>query len=76
LRALWRITPPLILADEPCASLDANTAREVLAAFLTVCREEHKTLCIVSHDAAVLGAADQILDMTDINRAGSGHGAV
>src|SRR5678816_512856 len=68
--------PPLILADEPCASLDATTAREVLAAFLSVCREERKTLCIVSHDATVLGAADQILDMTDINRAGSRHDVV
>jgi putative ABC transport system ATP-binding protein len=69
-------TPPLILADEPCASLYANTAREVLAAFLTVCREENKTLCIVSHDETVLGGADQILDMTDINRAGSRHDVV
>jgi len=68
--------PPLILADEPCASLDAHTAREVLAAFLTVCREERKTLLIVSHDAAVLGAADQVLDLTEINRAGFRHDAV
>jgi putative ABC transport system ATP-binding protein len=68
--------PPLILADEPCASLDANTARQVLDAFLTVCREERKTLCIVSHDETMLGAADQTLDMTDINRAGSRHDVV
>jgi len=67
--------PPLILADEPCASLDAHTAREVLAAFLTVCREERKTLLIVSHDEAVLGAADQVLDLTEINRAGDRHDA-
>ena len=67
--------PPLILADEPCASLDANTAREVLAAFLTICREERKTLLIVSHDEAVLGAADQVLDLTEINRTGSRHDA-
>jgi len=67
--------PPVILADEPCASLDANTAREVLAAFLTICREERKTLLIVSHDEAVLGAADQVLDLTEINRAGSRHDA-
>ena len=67
--------PPVILADEPCASLDANTAREVLAAFLTVCREERKTLLIVSHDEAVLGAADQVLDLTEINRADSRHDA-
>jgi len=67
--------PPLILADEPCASLDANTAREVLAAFLTICREERKTLLIVSHDEAVLGAADQVVDLTEINRAGFRHDA-
>ena len=67
--------PPLILADEPCASLDAHTAREVLAAFLTICREERKTLLIVSHDEAVLGAADQVVDLTEMNRAGFRHDA-
>jgi len=59
--------PPLVLADEPCASLDADTAREVLAEFLAVCREGGKTLLIVSHDAAVLGAGDQVVDITRIN---------
>src|SRR2546421_12708502 len=39
--------PPLVLADEPCSSLDPDTAREVLAEFLTVCREGGKTLLIV-----------------------------
>ncbi len=60
--------PPLVLADEPCASLDADTAREVLGEFLTVCREGGKTLLIVSHDQAVLGAGDQVVDITRINR--------
>src|SRR5262245_39587986 len=46
--------PPLILADEPCASLDAASARDVLALFLAACREERKTALIVSHDDAVL----------------------
>jgi ABC-type lipoprotein export system ATPase subunit len=59
--------PPLILADEPCASLDAATAREVLAVLLTVCREAAKTLLVVSHDEAVLGAGDRLLDMGTIN---------
>ena len=59
--------PPLVLADEPCASLDADTAREVLGEFLTVCREGGKTLLIVSHDQAVLGAGDQVVDITRIN---------
>lgn len=60
--------PPLVLADEPCASLDADTAREVLAEFLTICREGRKTLLVVSHDEAVLGAGDQVVDITRINR--------
>ncbi len=60
--------PPLILADEPCASLDPHTARAVLAEFLAVCREERKTLLVVSHDETVLGGADRVLEMTEINR--------
>jgi ABC-type lipoprotein export system ATPase subunit len=64
--------PPLLLADEPCSSLDARTAREVLDAFLAVCREAGKTLVVASHDDAVLGAADRVLDMAEINRAGEG----
>jgi len=60
--------PPLVLADEPCASLDGDTAREVLAEFLVVCREEGKTLLIVSHDEAALDAGDQVVDITRINR--------
>jgi len=60
--------PPFILADEPCASLDPNTARVVLAEFLTLCREEKKTLLVVSHDETALRGADRILEMTEINR--------
>ena len=61
--------PPLILADEPCASLDAGTAREVLGTFLGVCRDGQKTLLVVSHDAAVLGLGDRVLDILELNRA-------
>jgi putative ABC transport system ATP-binding protein len=59
--------PPLLLADEPCASLDATTAGEVLAALLAVCREAGKTLLVVSHDELVLRAGDRLLDMARIN---------
>jgi ABC-type lipoprotein export system ATPase subunit len=66
--------PPLILADEPCASLDATTARQVLAAFLTACRNTKTTLLAVSHDDAVAGAADRVLDLSEINRVAEGNG--
>jgi ABC-type lipoprotein export system ATPase subunit len=61
--------PPVILADEPCASLDPHTARVVFTEFLTICREERKTVLVVSHEDNVLQGADRILDMTAINRA-------
>ena len=60
--------PPLVLADEPCASLDARTAGEVFAIFLAVCRQDQKTLLLVSHDEAAFGEADRIIDMTELNR--------
>ena len=61
-------SPPLVLADEPCASLDARTASGVLAIFLAVCREDEKTLLLVSHDEAALGGADRVVDMSQLNR--------
>lgn len=61
--------PPLVLADEPCANLDARTAHGVLEALLAICSQTHKTLLMVSHDAMVLGAADRLLDMAEINQA-------
>src|SRR5438552_5666616 len=68
-------SPPLILANEPCASLDVRTAGEVMATFLAVCRQEEKTLLLVSHDEAALGVADQVFDMAGINRAEARQGA-
>jgi putative ABC transport system ATP-binding protein len=67
--------PPVILADEPCASLDATTATEVLAAFLAVCREAQKTLLMVSHDDSAIGEADRVLDITEINNAADRNGS-
>ena len=67
--------PPLVLADEPCASLDARTAREVLAVFLAACRQDQKTLLLVSHDEAALGEADRVIEMAELNRAEARRGS-
>jgi ABC-type lipoprotein export system ATPase subunit len=61
--------PPVLLADEPCASLDAATAQVVLMALHSICRERATTMLIVAHDTAALAGADQVLDMREINRA-------
>jgi excinuclease UvrABC ATPase subunit len=41
----------------------------VLSEFLAICREERKTLLVVSHEEQALQGADQILDMVVINHA-------
>ena len=61
--------PPVLLADEPCASLDTATAQAVLLALHDVCREHATTVLIVAHDTAALAGADQVLDMRELNRA-------
>jgi ABC-type lipoprotein export system ATPase subunit len=61
--------PPVLLADEPCASLDAATAHVVLMTLHSLCRESQKTVLIVAHDTATMEGADQVLDMREINRA-------
>ena len=66
--------PPLVLADEPGASLDATTAEEVLAALLTACREAQKTVLVVSHDDVIIGEADRVLEIAEINRAADRNG--
>jgi ABC-type lipoprotein export system ATPase subunit len=68
-------SPPLILADEPCASLDMRTASEVMAIFLSVCRQDEKTLLLVSHDEAALAGADRVFDMAELNRAEARRGS-
>ena len=61
--------PPVLLADEPCASLDVATAQVVLLALHSICRERATTVLIVAHDTAALVGADQVLDMREINHA-------
>jgi ABC-type lipoprotein export system ATPase subunit len=64
--------PPVLLADEPCASLDPTTAQVVLRTLHNVCRECHTTALIVAHDSATLEGADTVLDMRQLNQA-TGH---
>jgi putative ABC transport system ATP-binding protein len=54
--------PPVILADEPTASLDDGTAREVRGIFRQLA-EDGRTVVVVSHDWAMLGVADATIHL-------------
>lgn len=63
--------PPLIIADEPTASLEPGLTRGIAALLLEICREQDATLLLASHDPAVLGHLERVEDMTRLNRAGA-----
>ncbi|MEJ0016654.1 MAG: ATP-binding cassette domain-containing protein [Acetobacteraceae bacterium] len=57
------LRPALILADEPTASLDAETGATVGALLVDAARESGATLFAVSHDPALLARMQQVLTL-------------
>ena len=55
--------PPLILADEPTASLDASAGAEVVRLLLDAASETGATLLVVSHDRALLDRMDAVISL-------------
>jgi putative ABC transport system ATP-binding protein len=49
--------PPLIIADEPTASLDSESARNIITA-LKNCTRTGQTVIVATHDTKLLAAAD------------------
>lgn len=54
------LDPPLILADEPTASLDAENSQRIATALKTLA-QEGKTVVVVSHDEKVVVLADHVV---------------
>jgi putative ABC transport system ATP-binding protein len=58
-------SPSLLLADEPTGNLDWTSGHEVMAVLTRLCRQEHQTAVLVTHDARVAAYADRVLIMRD-----------
>lgn len=57
--------PSVILADEPTASLDRASANRLVQTLRSVADSGGRTLVVVSHDPAVIEAADSVLELVD-----------
>ncbi len=57
--------PAMLLADEPTASLDRESGREVVDRMKQLAREEGTTILMVTHDNRVLDIADRIVHLED-----------
>ncbi len=57
--------PKLVLADEPTASLDKQSGRDVVELMQHLAKEQGSTILMVTHDNRILDIADRIVDMED-----------
>ncbi len=61
-RALCK-NPALLLCDEPTGALDSETGRMVLTLLQSVGRDMGKTVMIITHNAAIVPAAQKVIRM-------------
>jgi putative ABC transport system ATP-binding protein len=57
--------PRIVLADEPTASLDKQSGREVIEIMQHLARARGATILLVTHDNRILDVADRIVHLED-----------
>lgn len=58
-------SPPIVLADEPTAALDAHNGLAVTELLRTLCQERGVTAVVVTHDARIFHLADRQVHIED-----------
>jgi putative ABC transport system ATP-binding protein len=57
--------PKIVLADEPTASLDKQSGRDVVEIMQKLAKQQGSAILLVTHDNRILDVADRILHMED-----------
>jgi putative ABC transport system ATP-binding protein len=57
--------PKIVLADEPTASLDKNSGRDVVDIIQRLAKQRGSTVILVTHDNRILDIADRIISLED-----------
>jgi len=57
--------PLMLLADEPTASLDKQSGRDVVERMKSLAKEKGTTILLVTHDNRILDIADRIIHLED-----------
>ncbi|MGF3214485.1 ATP-binding cassette domain-containing protein [Facklamia sp. P12945] len=64
--------PPLILADEPTASVDPETAKAIMEILLSL-RDENRLIILATHNPSIWTMADEIVSMDRLGMTTSFH---
>jgi putative ABC transport system ATP-binding protein len=57
--------PPLVLADEPTAALDAQNGLAVTELLRSLAKQSNRTVVVVTHDSRIFHLADRIVHIED-----------
>lgn len=57
--------PPVILADEPTGNLDSKSGEFIMGILEKFCREEGKTVILITHDLELIKYADKVVYIKD-----------
>jgi putative ABC transport system ATP-binding protein len=57
--------PKIVLADEPTASLDKNSGRDVVELMQELAKKQDCSILLVTHDDRILDIADRLVHMED-----------
>jgi len=61
--------PRVVLADEPTGALDVTNAHQVMELIRKLCDEVKASLLLVSHDPAMTGKFEKVVQLNELNRA-------
>ena len=57
--------PQLLLCDEPTGALDYKTGKNILNILKEYCKNEKRTVIIITHNSSVAQAADKVIEIYD-----------
>ncbi len=57
--------PPILLCDEPTGNLDSETGKAIMELLMHLCRDNGKTIIMVTHDPRTAKYADRVIRIED-----------